>query len=117
MTAATCSSLGRHDFDANGKCVRCDVVRIMLAQPKLDLMDAYLMRRESGPSNTWLWWGPDRRKYVGDLLRAGLYSRDEALRLERTRVGHAAVPLAGELLGLKCGSLGAALGLPLRVGA
>ena len=84
-----CELLGRHDLDDDGKCTRCGTVRVMLEQPtqaSTALDGLWVVRREQGPYDKWLWWCAKSSGYTSELVRAGLYGEADAKTHQRLRV-------------------------------
>lgn len=120
-----CELLGRHDFDDNSKCRRCEITRIMLEFPSEGddpLAGMWVVRREQGPCERWCWWLPKASSYCAELIHAGLYSEAEAKRHQRLRIhddpaqgyDHKAYPLAEALGIVRAGTVGAYLGLAVK---
>lgn len=52
----------------------------------------YIIDTRQLVGNCVLFWGPDRKGYVCEVDKAGLYSRDEAMRQQKSRETDRAIP-------------------------
>ncbi len=81
------------------QCLQDDngIVEMVTGLAEIGLAPEEFFILNTDPNQLWpglcVWWGPNRRGYVTDLAKAGVYSKEEARDQERSRDSDVAVPV------------------------